>query len=198
MAKFGTKRLSPFVLYERTLLSIKLTSLSCPTKKTLKTFTFNINTWQGNLKKNETISVGASEVNVKVTADEWSGDSEFGFKLTDRMASLIRWWKAFNLDCPGDGCHGMFIPDTLRSCMVEPDVSSYLQTPSSGQVPNAATTPLSHTFPAAQRHSWYVINMINMSVICSVTVTVSCSCINAGCHTLTPLHVRDGNTLRKE
>ncbi|XP_045481533.1 nuclear factor 1 B-type isoform X4 [Harmonia axyridis] len=27
----------------------------------------------------------------------------------------------------------MFIPDTLRSCMVEPDVSSYLQTPSSGQ-----------------------------------------------------------------
>lgn len=29
---------------------------------------------------------------------------------------------------------GMFIPDTLRSCMVEPDVSSYLQTPSSGQV----------------------------------------------------------------
>ncbi|KAJ8923604.1 hypothetical protein NQ315_010183 [Exocentrus adspersus] len=28
----------------------------------------------------------------------------------------------------------MFIPDTLRSCMVEPDVSSYLQTPSSGQL----------------------------------------------------------------
>ncbi|XP_050519138.1 nuclear factor 1 X-type isoform X3 [Diabrotica virgifera virgifera] len=27
----------------------------------------------------------------------------------------------------------MFIPDTLRSCMVEPDVSSYLQTPSTGQ-----------------------------------------------------------------
>ncbi|KAF2903492.1 hypothetical protein ILUMI_02682 [Ignelater luminosus] len=27
----------------------------------------------------------------------------------------------------------MFIPDSLRSCMVEPDVSSYLQTPSSGQ-----------------------------------------------------------------
>ncbi|EEB14468.1 hypothetical protein Phum_PHUM301420 [Pediculus humanus corporis] len=27
----------------------------------------------------------------------------------------------------------MFIPDTLRSCMVEPDVSTYLQTPSSGQ-----------------------------------------------------------------
>lgn len=28
----------------------------------------------------------------------------------------------------------MFIPDTLRSCMVEPDVSTYLQAPSSGQV----------------------------------------------------------------
>ncbi|XP_071440189.1 nuclear factor 1 X-type isoform X3 [Hetaerina americana] len=27
----------------------------------------------------------------------------------------------------------MFIPDTLRSCMVEPDVSTYLQAPSSGQ-----------------------------------------------------------------
>ncbi|XP_076262001.1 nuclear factor I isoform X2 [Rhynchophorus ferrugineus] len=27
----------------------------------------------------------------------------------------------------------MFIPETLRSCMVEPDVSTYLQTPSSGQ-----------------------------------------------------------------
>ncbi|KAL0268300.1 UNVERIFIED_CONTAM: hypothetical protein PYX00_010295 [Menopon gallinae] len=31
----------------------------------------------------------------------------------------------------------MFIPDTLRSCMVEPDVSTYLQTPSSGQVRRA-------------------------------------------------------------
>ncbi|OAD54741.1 hypothetical protein WN48_05939 [Eufriesea mexicana] len=29
----------------------------------------------------------------------------------------------------------MFIPDTLRSCMVEPDVSTYLQAPSVGQVP---------------------------------------------------------------
>lgn len=28
----------------------------------------------------------------------------------------------------------MFIPDTLRSCMVEPDVSTYLQAPSVGQV----------------------------------------------------------------
>ncbi|KAG8316161.1 hypothetical protein J6590_057359 [Homalodisca vitripennis] len=28
----------------------------------------------------------------------------------------------------------MYIPDTLRSCMVEPDVSTYLQAPSSGQV----------------------------------------------------------------
>ncbi|KAJ9581195.1 hypothetical protein L9F63_023634, partial [Diploptera punctata] len=30
-------------------------------------------------------------------------------------------------------CGTMFIPDTLRSCMVEPDVSTYLQAPSSGQ-----------------------------------------------------------------
>ncbi|KOX74870.1 hypothetical protein WN51_13431 [Melipona quadrifasciata] len=30
----------------------------------------------------------------------------------------------------------MFIPDTLRSCMVEPDVSTYLQAPSVGQVPS--------------------------------------------------------------
>lgn len=29
----------------------------------------------------------------------------------------------------------MFIPDSLRSCMIEADVSTYLQTPSSGQVP---------------------------------------------------------------
>ncbi|XP_065352240.1 nuclear factor 1 X-type isoform X5 [Cloeon dipterum] len=29
----------------------------------------------------------------------------------------------------------MFIPDSLRSCMVEPDVSTYLQAPSSGQRP---------------------------------------------------------------
>lgn len=29
---------------------------------------------------------------------------------------------------------GMFIPDTLRSCMIETDVSSYLQTSSTGQV----------------------------------------------------------------
>ncbi len=28
----------------------------------------------------------------------------------------------------------MFIPDSLRSCMVEPDMSTYLQAPSSGQV----------------------------------------------------------------
>jgi len=28
----------------------------------------------------------------------------------------------------------MFIPDTLRGCMIETDVSSYLQTSSSGQV----------------------------------------------------------------
>lgn len=28
----------------------------------------------------------------------------------------------------------MYIPDNLRSCMVEPDVSTYLQAPSSGQV----------------------------------------------------------------
>ncbi|KAK3910356.1 PAN2-PAN3 deadenylation complex subunit PAN3 [Frankliniella fusca] len=27
----------------------------------------------------------------------------------------------------------MFIPESLRSCMVEPDVSTYLQAPSSGQ-----------------------------------------------------------------
>ncbi|XP_011051896.1 PREDICTED: nuclear factor 1-like isoform X2 [Acromyrmex echinatior] len=27
----------------------------------------------------------------------------------------------------------MFIPDTLRSCMVEPDISTYLQAPSVGQ-----------------------------------------------------------------
>uniref|UniRef100_A0A1B0C994 Uncharacterized protein n=1 Tax=Lutzomyia longipalpis TaxID=7200 RepID=A0A1B0C994_LUTLO len=32
------------------------------------------------------------------------------------------------------GDRGMFIPDSLRSCMIETDVTSYLQTPSSGQV----------------------------------------------------------------
>lgn len=32
------------------------------------------------------------------------------------------------------GDRAMFIPDSLRSCMVEPDVSTYLQAPSSGQV----------------------------------------------------------------
>lgn len=30
----------------------------------------------------------------------------------------------------------MFIPDPLISCMIEVDVSSYLQTPSLGQVPH--------------------------------------------------------------
>ena len=36
--------------------------------------------------------------------------------------------------CALGQCGTMFIPDTLRSCMVEPDVSTYLQAPSSGQV----------------------------------------------------------------